>query len=123
VLLSCDPNGRILVVGARGASKRGVRAALYRVDDVSAALDSNVVFAKSSVSDQLVDASQPSRVLALECVAARHVALHSETLRSDELMLVYGGSVGAGLPTRVRGARSRRRVCIPSTGSGLHCAV
>jgi hypothetical protein len=90
VLLSCDPNGRILVVGARGASKRGVRAALYRVEDVSAALDSNVVFAKSSVSDQLVDASQPSRVLALECVAARHVALHSETLRSDELMLVLG---------------------------------
>jgi hypothetical protein len=92
---SCD---RVAVVGARGANKRGVRAALYRIAGAAPELQSNVVFAKCALLDDAnADTSQPSRVHAFERVAdqrsaalAVHAVLHSEAMRDGRTVFQLG---------------------------------
>lgn len=93
----------VAVVGARGANKRGVRAALYRASgwsaDMAFALHSNVVFAKCTalLDDANADTSQPSRVLAFERVPderraalASHAVLHCEATRDNRRVFALG---------------------------------
>ncbi len=93
---SC-PDGRVLVVGARGAHKRGVRAAAYSSDASGAfALASAVVFAKcAALADADADVQRATRLAALDCVAdergrVRAVLLHFEAARADRVVAVLG---------------------------------
>lgn len=102
---SSSSDTTVAVVGARGANKRGVRAALYRTSggawaaDMSFALHSNVVFAKCTalLDDANADTSQPSRVLAFERVPderraalASHALLHCEATRDNRRVFALG---------------------------------